>query len=75
MVCQFLSFTSRFTLHASHFKNIIPEDRFKSEPIEDEKYLLTTIRYIHENPVKAGMVEKIDEYEYSSYNECGIKIL
>ncbi len=45
------------------------QDRFKSEPIEDEKYLLTAIRYIHQNPVKAGIAEKIDEYEYSSYNE------
>ena len=45
------------------------QDRFKSEPIEEEKYLLTAIRYIHQNPVKAGMVENIDEYEYSSYNE------
>ena len=45
------------------------QDRFKSEPIEDEKYLLTAIRYIHQNPVKAGMVENIDEYKYSSYNE------
>ena len=45
------------------------QDRFKSEPIEDEKYLLTVIRYIHQNPVKAEVVENIDEYEYSSYNE------
>ncbi len=45
------------------------QDRFKSEPIEDEKYLLTAIRYIHHNPVKAGIVESVDEYKYSSYNE------
>lgn len=45
------------------------QDRFKSEPIEDEKYLLTAIRYIHQNPVKAGIVEKIEAYEYSSFKE------
>jgi putative transposase len=45
------------------------QDRFKSEPIEDEKYLLTVLRYIHQNPVKADMVKKVAEYEYSSYNE------
>lgn len=45
------------------------QDRFRSEAIEDERYLLTAIRYIHQNPVKAGLTEKIDEYEYSSYNE------
>ena len=45
------------------------QDRFRSEPIDDEKYLMTVIRYIHQNPVKAGITEKMDEYEYSSYNE------
>jgi len=43
------------------------QDRFKSEPIEDERYLLAVIRYIHNNPVKAGMVEKPEGYPWSSY--------
>ena len=45
------------------------QDRFKSEPVDDEKYFLTVLRYIHQNPVKAGVVDSVDEYEYSSYNE------
>lgn len=45
------------------------QDRYKSEPVEDERFFLTVLRYIHQNPVKAGIVEKLDEYEYSSYNE------
>ena len=45
------------------------QDRFKSEPVENDEYFLTVLRYIHQNPIKAGIVEKIDEYEYSSYNE------
>jgi len=43
------------------------QDRFKSEPIEDDRYLLTVIRYIHNNPVKAGLVEKPEQYRWSSY--------
>ncbi len=35
------------------------QDRFKSEPVEDDAYLMTVIRYIHQNPVKAGLCEKI----------------
>ena len=31
------------------------QDRFKSEPVENDAYLLTVIRYIHQNPVKAGI--------------------
>lgn len=30
------------------------QDRFRSEPVEDDKYLLTVTRYIHQNPVKIG---------------------
>lgn len=31
------------------------QGRFKSENIEDDKYLLCAIRYVHRNPVKAGL--------------------
>lgn len=44
------------------------QDRFKSEPVEDDSYLLAVLRYIHQNPVKAGLEEKIG-YKWSSYNE------
>lgn len=42
------------------------QDRFKSEPIEDDRYFLACVRYIHQNPVKAG-ISTIDKYPYSSY--------
>ena len=32
------------------------QDRFKSEPVENDIYFLTVIRYIHQNPVKAGVI-------------------
>lgn len=43
------------------------QDRFKSEPVEDDAYLLTVLRYIHQNPVKAGLCKEPEEYLYSSY--------
>ena len=43
------------------------QDRFKSEPIDDDKHLLSCIRYIHQNPVKSDK-GKIDKYPYSSYS-------
>ena len=43
------------------------QDRYLSETVEDERYFLTAIRYIHRNPVKAMMVRKPEEYPYSSY--------
>jgi hypothetical protein len=42
------------------------QNRFKSENIEDDIYLKTVIRYIHQNPVKAGMVKRAEEYHWSS---------
>ena len=45
------------------------QDRFKSEVVEDNSYFLTVLRYIHRNPVKSGIVKKVDQYKYSSYND------
>ena len=45
------------------------QDRFKSEPVEDDAYFMTVIRYIHQNPVKAGLCKKLSDYKYSSYND------
>jgi putative transposase len=45
------------------------QDRFKSEPVETDSYFLTVLRYIHQNPIKAGMVKEIKQYPWSSYRE------
>lgn len=45
------------------------QDRCKSEVVEDDTYLLTVLRYIHQNPLKAKMVEDIKKYTWSSYLE------
>ena len=44
-------------------------NRYKSEPIEDENYYFELIRYIHQNPLKAGLVQDVRDYKWSSYNE------
>lgn len=41
-------------------------DRFKTQVINDEKHLYNCIIYIHNNPVKANICEKANEYRYSS---------
>lgn len=45
------------------------QDRYKSEVVENESYFLTVLRYIHQNPLKAGLVKDIKEYRWSSYSE------
>lgn len=43
------------------------QDRFRSEPCEDENYFLTLFRYINQNPVKAGIVNSVDDYQWCSW--------
>lgn len=45
------------------------QDRFKSEPVEDDAYFLTAIRYIFQNPVKAGIVTETKKYRWSNYSD------
>ncbi len=45
------------------------QDRFKSETVDDISYLGNLIQYIHQNPVKAGIVIKPEYYPYSSFRE------
>ncbi len=42
------------------------QGRYKSTLVQDERYLISLIRYIHQNPIKAGMSKKIEEYKWSS---------
>lgn len=45
------------------------QDRFKSEPVEDNIYLLSVQRYIHQNPVDAGLAKCVEQYQWSSFAE------
>jgi putative transposase len=40
--------------------------RFDDQVIRDQKMFCTKLRYIHNNPVKAGLVTRPEEYRYSS---------
>lgn len=42
------------------------EDRYTGILVQDEGYLLTLIRYIHNNPVSAKICSAMDQYKWSS---------
>lgn len=44
------------------------QDRFRSKLIMKDSYLLQVSKYIHNNPVKAGIVKKAEDYGWSSFN-------
>jgi putative transposase len=43
------------------------EGRFRSSVIRTDRYLLACYRYIELNPVRAGLVQSVCEYKWSSY--------
>ena len=45
------------------------QDRYKSEAVESDSYFTTVLKYIHQNPLKAGLCGSIGEYKWSSYKE------
>jgi len=47
------------------------EGRYKASLVDTDNYLLTCMRYIELNPVRANMVELPGEYQWSSYQANG----
>ncbi len=45
------------------------QDRFLSEPVNTIEYFMTLMRYIHQNPVKAGITKEVRDYQWSSWGE------
>jgi REP-associated tyrosine transposase len=43
------------------------QGRYKSLLVDKDSYLIELSRYIHLNPVRAGMVQRPEDYSYSSY--------
>lgn len=50
------------TGHSGH----VFQGRYKSLAINDDKYLLAVLRYIHQNPTRAGLSKEVKDYKWSS---------
>ena len=48
------------------------EGRFKSSVVDTDRYLLTCSRYIELNPVRAGIVDAPEAYQWSSYRRLAL---
>ena len=60
-------------LFQSHHRNTMGylpvwQKRFYEHTIRDEKDYHTKVQYIHNNPVKHGLVENINDWKYGSLN-------
>ena len=65
----------RYAQHVNREKNWsghLWQGRFFSSPL-DEAYLWSCVRYVERNPVRAGMIERAEEYRWSSARgHCGL---
>jgi putative transposase len=47
------------------------QGRFKSPVIQSDEHLLAVLRYIEANPLRAGLVERAEDYPWTSYRAHG----
>ena len=59
-------YTQRFN-RAHHRDGPLFRGRYKAILIDAEEYFLSVVRYIHQNPVDAGVVSDMDRYRWSSH--------
>jgi putative transposase len=45
------------------------EGRYRLELLDSQQYLVNTMKYIINNPIKAGLVEKAEDWPYLSFRE------
>lgn len=64
LCCSYVPYFNRKYEHSGH----LFQDRYKSEPIETDRYFMGVIRYIHNNPEKANICPA-NKYKWSSYKE------
>jgi putative transposase len=66
---RWITHTHTQRYHA-HYKSIgyghVYQGRYKSFPVEKDSYFLQLCRYIERNPLRAGLVEKAQDWKWSS---------
>lgn len=68
--------------HAAHHTEgtgPLYQGRFKAFPIQSDDHFLTVARYVERNPVRAGLVERVQDWRWSSAwhrcNNCDVNLV
>jgi REP element-mobilizing transposase RayT len=61
------SYTKSFNLRYNR-KGVLFLSSLNAKPVADEWHYKNLIRYIHDNPVQAGFVKQMKDWEHSSYH-------
>jgi putative transposase len=66
-----VSHTQRYHRHHKSGGHVW-QGRFKSPVVQNDEHLLTVLRYIEANPLRAGLVRRAEDYPWSSYRAHGL---
>jgi putative transposase len=66
-----VSHTQRYHRHYRSGGHIW-QGRFKSPVIQNDEHLLAVLRYIEANPLRGALVQRAEEYPWSSYRAHGL---
>jgi putative transposase len=68
MIMKYMNtnYAKYFNKKYHHFGHVF-DKRYGAELIDSSEYELDLSKYIHLNPLKAGMVERLEDYKWSSY--------
>jgi REP element-mobilizing transposase RayT len=58
------AFNKKYSRHGSLF-----QAHYNAKPVPSDRYLITLLTYIHQNPIRSGLTEKAEEWKYSSYQD------
>ncbi len=65
---KFLNWTYVTRFNYRHMRSgHLFENRYKSKLVQKDRYLMSALKYIHNNPVKAGLCDKPEDYRWSSH--------
>ncbi|MBI3298949.1 MAG: transposase [Elusimicrobia bacterium] len=65
ILCRYARYYNKTNRRLGH----LFQSRFLAKPCLDEAYFLAALRYIHRNPVEAGLVETPGEWLWSSHRQ------
>ena len=72
-ILQSLTVAHTWRFHKAHGSiGHVWQGRFKSPVIQDDNHLLTVLRYIESNPLRAGLVKDLQRYRWTSYAVHGL---
>ena len=52
--------------NGTHGSGHVYQDRYRAIPVQDDRHLLTLIRYVERNPLRAHLVDRAEQWQWSS---------